>query len=167
MADKCSAYVVEFDRNVCYGTKEKETCTCDGDVRRCNFYPELRKQPESQSQNDLISRSALINAYDRAHKGPPGGARKLIEDAPAIDAIPIDQLSQLLAYLFHGCPGHAYPSYQHACHPLCSIDLMEKHCGLYSISTPADQWRAFLSEWMTHGMKIPCEIKMIVEDPMG
>ena len=32
--------------------------------------------------NDLISRKALLEAYDKAHKGPPGGARKLMEDAP-------------------------------------------------------------------------------------
>ena len=31
---------------------------------------------------DLISRQALLAEYDRAHKGPPGGARKLIEAAP-------------------------------------------------------------------------------------
>ena len=35
--------------------------------------------------DDLISRSALLAAYDKAHQGPPGGARKLIENAP--DAI--------------------------------------------------------------------------------
>lgn len=34
---------------------------------------------------DLISRSALLAAYDKAHQGPTGGARKLIENAP--DAI--------------------------------------------------------------------------------
>lgn len=33
-------------------------------------------------KEDLISRSALLAAYDAAHKGPPGGARKLIEEAP-------------------------------------------------------------------------------------
>lgn len=38
---------------------------------------------------DLISRSALITAYDSAHKGPLGGARKLIEDAPAVDAVEV------------------------------------------------------------------------------
>lgn len=32
--------------------------------------------------DDLISRSALLAAYDKAHQGPPGGARKLIEEAP-------------------------------------------------------------------------------------
>ena len=35
--------------------------------------------------NDLISRKALIAEYDRVHVGPPGGARKLMEDAPAVD----------------------------------------------------------------------------------
>ena len=34
---------------------------------------------------DLISRSALLATYDAAHKGSPGGARKLIEEAPAIE----------------------------------------------------------------------------------
>lgn len=32
--------------------------------------------------DDLISRSALMAAYDKAHQGRPGGARKLIEEAP-------------------------------------------------------------------------------------
>lgn len=39
--------------------------------------------------NDLISRKALLVEYDRVHIGPPGNARKLIEDAPAVDAVPV------------------------------------------------------------------------------
>ena len=35
--------------------------------------------------NDLISRKALLAEYDRVHIGPPGGARKLIEDAPGVE----------------------------------------------------------------------------------
>ena len=42
---------------------------------------------------DLISRKALLAAYDKAHQGPPGGARKLIEEAP----VPFKRLSQILA----------------------------------------------------------------------
>lgn len=38
---------------------------------------------------DLISRKALLYEYDRVHVGEPGGARKLIEDAPAVDAEPV------------------------------------------------------------------------------
>lgn len=39
--------------------------------------------------DDLISRKALIAEYDRVHIGPPGGARKLMEDAPAVDAVQV------------------------------------------------------------------------------
>ncbi len=39
--------------------------------------------------NDLISRKALIAEYDRVHIGPPGGARKLMEDAPSVDAVEV------------------------------------------------------------------------------
>ena len=34
----------------------------------------------------LIDADALLAEYDRVHVGPPGGARKLIEDAPTIEA---------------------------------------------------------------------------------
>ena len=36
--------------------------------------------------SELISREALLAEYDRVHIGPPGGARKLMEDAPTVDA---------------------------------------------------------------------------------
>ena len=39
--------------------------------------------------NAVISRSALIAEYDRVHIGEPGGARKLMEDAPAVDAVKV------------------------------------------------------------------------------
>jgi len=37
--------------------------------------------------DDLISRKDLLEAYDKAHQGPPGGARKLIEEAPRVFSI--------------------------------------------------------------------------------
>lgn len=45
----------------------------------------------------LIDKSELLKAYDAAHKGPPGGARKLIEEAPAVEAVPLDKLCDWLA----------------------------------------------------------------------
>ena len=39
--------------------------------------------------NDLISRNALLAEYDRVHIGEPGNARKLIEQAPTIDAVEV------------------------------------------------------------------------------
>ena len=39
--------------------------------------------------DDLISRAYVLAEYDRQHQGPPGGARKIMEDAPAVDAAPV------------------------------------------------------------------------------
>lgn len=36
------------------------------------------------NDNDTISRKWLLEQYDAQHEGPPGRARKLIEDAPAV-----------------------------------------------------------------------------------
>ena len=35
-------------------------------------------------RDDLISRQALLEEYDRLHVGEPGRARKMIEDAPSV-----------------------------------------------------------------------------------
>ena len=41
------------------------------------------------NEKRLIDANALIAEYDRVHIGPPGGARKLIEDAPTVDAVEV------------------------------------------------------------------------------
>lgn len=41
---KCTCFHEEYGRTVCYGTKEREECSCAGDKSKCNFYPEYRKQ---------------------------------------------------------------------------------------------------------------------------
>jgi hypothetical protein len=48
--------------------------------------------------DDLISRKALLAEYDRVHIGEPGKARKLIEDAPAVDEV--REFAQEVAYQF-------------------------------------------------------------------
>ena len=53
----------------------------------------------------LIDADALLAEYDRVHVGPPGGARKLIEDAPTIEpsaqeeCIPIEWINKLITRL--------------------------------------------------------------------
>lgn len=37
----------------------------------------------------LVDVDALIAEYDRVHVGKPGGARKLMVEAPIIDAVPV------------------------------------------------------------------------------
>ena len=48
--------------------------------------------------DDLISRKALLAEYDRVHVGPPGGARKLIENAPRVNAVDLPMWATERAY---------------------------------------------------------------------
>ena len=41
------------------------------------------------NEKRLIDANALIEEYDRVHIGEPGKARKLMEDAPTIDAVEV------------------------------------------------------------------------------
>lgn len=41
------------------------------------------------AEKEYIERGALLAEYDRVHMGSPGGARKLIEDAPAADVVEV------------------------------------------------------------------------------
>lgn len=45
-------------------------------------------------KKEYIERNALIAEYDRVHQGNPGGARKLMVDAPAVDVVEVDAISQ-------------------------------------------------------------------------
>jgi hypothetical protein len=42
----------------------------------------------------LIDRDALIAEYDRVHVGEPGKARQLMEEAPTIDAVPVEFIKE-------------------------------------------------------------------------
>ena len=33
---KCDCFRNEFNKTVCYGTREKDECSCDGDKRKCS-----------------------------------------------------------------------------------------------------------------------------------
>lgn len=39
--------------------------------------------------NEYVSRNYLLGEYDRQHQGPPGGARKIIAEAPAADVVKV------------------------------------------------------------------------------
>lgn len=45
-------------------------------------------------EKEYIERNALIAEYDRVHIGPPGGARKLMVDAPAVDVVAVVRCKQ-------------------------------------------------------------------------
>lgn len=38
---------------ICNGTKEREECSCNGDVTKCNFYPEKRKEKKIMNTAEI------------------------------------------------------------------------------------------------------------------
>ena len=59
---------------------------------------------EARKKNDFVSRQWLIDEYHQRHQGPPGGALKMIEEAPAAEVYPVIHCKDCV----HGCPekGH-------------------------------------------------------------
>lgn len=41
--EPCKCYHSEYGYGVCWGTKEKDPCSCGGDRTLCDYYPESRK----------------------------------------------------------------------------------------------------------------------------
>lgn len=50
---KCWVVISNSDKAVCYGTRECEECTCDGDITKCNFYPEKRKEKKVMNTAEM------------------------------------------------------------------------------------------------------------------
>ena len=44
----CDSYTTYYGESRCLGTKEVETCSCEGDESKCDFYPEKRKVAEKK-----------------------------------------------------------------------------------------------------------------------
>lgn len=92
--------------------------------------------------SDLISRSALLAEYDRVHVGEPGGARKLISEAPAVYAIPIDTVAEMLADLFGDC----CPCNYNDLDEVLSIGCERKNCpGVFEYDYSC--WKKYVEWW--------------------
>ena len=90
--------------------------------------------------NDTPEEQAAIREYNSAYNA--------IACLPAVEAVPLDKLCEMLAEMYH-CPSSGYPSSGHACHPDCTDEMFATICGTdcdhYS---DAERWKAFLVHWM-------------------
>ena len=57
------------------------------------------------ADKEYIERGALIAEYDRVHVGAPGGARKLMVEAPAADVVEVVRCKDC-KYRLWFCPGY-------------------------------------------------------------
>lgn len=58
---------------------------------------------------EYIDREKLIAEYDRVHIGSPGGARKLMVDAPAEDVVPVVRCKDCVYWEGRGYDGGCEP----------------------------------------------------------
>lgn len=47
----------QYTKQICNGTKEREECTCGGNVTECNFYPEKRKEGKTLNTAEMFIRA--------------------------------------------------------------------------------------------------------------
>lgn len=59
----CSSYHIEYGKPVCYGTRERDTCDCEGDESKCNFYPKKWEKANNHCLNaDLAIEGRKVEA---------------------------------------------------------------------------------------------------------
>ena len=51
---KCDCFREQYGKTVCYGTKEIDPCSCNGDKSKCDFYPEVREKANPMTNGDRI-----------------------------------------------------------------------------------------------------------------
>lgn len=51
---KCDCFHQEYGRSVCWGTREKDECSCGGDRFKCTFYPEIRKKSRRKMTENTL-----------------------------------------------------------------------------------------------------------------
>ena len=50
--------------SVCYGTKEKDVCDCDGDRSKCSFYESVREKAAEEKKNLSTTKNVLEEIED-------------------------------------------------------------------------------------------------------
>ena len=82
--EKCNCYHAKNSDSTigeCWGTKECELTNCQGDKKRCNFYPEIKEQARKEAAQTIDSYSQYLTrreiveivndaAYERGKKVP-------------------------------------------------------------------------------------------------
>ncbi len=55
---------------ICNGTKEREECSCNGDIKKCNFYDEKRKENKVMKTSEMWQKAQEDGCcYETTYKG--------------------------------------------------------------------------------------------------
>lgn len=85
--EQCNCYIVEHGMSMCNGTKERETCTCGGDKRKCSFYP---------NKPTTVDEPHIKDSGDRT-EFETGAVRDMREGKGRCDLMPLDVIGIIYA----------------------------------------------------------------------
>lgn len=59
--------------SLCFGTKERDRCSCGGDRTKCDFYPEIREKAKNElvKNNSKSGEDYLVVTYDCSLRDVP------------------------------------------------------------------------------------------------
>lgn len=89
---QCSCYHTETGEARCWGTKEMDPCSCEGDQRQCSFYPELRERAEREHIRMNRTLPQQLRTIEASYKRLAPQTRSLLHQA----ASEIEQLQAAL-----------------------------------------------------------------------
>lgn len=91
--------------------------------------------------SDLISRSALESEFAGPFVQTYKECRQALREAPAVDAIPIDTVAEMMADLFHdGCPCN-----YNDIDEMIAVDCEKDYCPDYGDHSC---WEKYIKAWM-------------------
>lgn len=97
--DRCSCYIEENGVFRCYGTKNREECSCNGDKKNCTFYPvKTRVITDACFAEDGYSpklEPTIKDSGDRT-RFETGAVRDMREGKGRCDLMPLEVVAQVL-----------------------------------------------------------------------
>ncbi len=78
---RCSGYHTETGEARCWGTREMDPCSCGGDQRQCNVYPELRQRAEREYPRMNRTLPQQLRIAEAGYKRMAPQMRSLIHQA--------------------------------------------------------------------------------------
>ena len=78
--NKCNCYHEIYNKAECWGTKEREECSCSGDETKCNFYPEKRAATQARKVTEDLVKNRKYT-YEETKELCKAGRESIMFDA--------------------------------------------------------------------------------------
>lgn len=146
--EKCGCYFEDYDRPECWGTKERDVCSCGGDKTKCNFYPEIKEEALNKSKMKIYQihecGGEWENHYDHI-------VASYLSEEKAIAEKERLEIEETEAGKCHSCP-------LYYCQVECEIDVCgSKECKQRSIDMTKEYCKRYEPDEDYEDSKLECK----------